>query len=136
MLQCKLFSFMYMSAFSIELEVQEVELEGLEWIYLPLDRDQFLAFMNVIMERLLTQNCLWNYQHHNTLCAECGLVILCVKCLFIYTYLKLNMGNTLFCHFQQYSSRTTQTKAISKTHAIMVSHMKFEKTKSIPSIPS
>jgi hypothetical protein len=59
-------------------------------------------------------------------CAECGLVILRVKYLFIYTYFNLNMRNTLFCHFQQYSSRTNQAEAISKTHAIILSHLKFK----------
>jgi hypothetical protein len=53
-----------------EVELQEVELEGLEWIYVSQDIEQFLALMNMNMElsiacgiititRLVLPNAFW-----------------------------------------------------------------------------
>jgi len=38
-----------MSTDNINLELEEVQLEGADWIYVAQDRDQLLAFMNVKM---------------------------------------------------------------------------------------
>jgi hypothetical protein len=45
--QCKLLTVMYMSTDSIKLELQEVELEGVDWSFVALDRDQLLACRNM-----------------------------------------------------------------------------------------
>ena len=47
--QRKLLTFMYMSTDNIKLELKEVELEGVDYIYVAQDRDQLLAFTNTKM---------------------------------------------------------------------------------------
>jgi hypothetical protein len=51
--QCKLLTVMYMSTDSIRLELKEVELEGVVWSFVALDRDRLLACRDKKMELLV-----------------------------------------------------------------------------------
>ena len=44
---------MYMSTDNINLELDEVELEGANWIYVSQDRDQLLACMDMKIKLLV-----------------------------------------------------------------------------------
>ena len=44
---------MYMSTDNIEVEVNEVELDGVDWIIVAQDRDKFVAFTNLKMQLLV-----------------------------------------------------------------------------------
>ena len=44
--QRKLLKFIYMSTDNINLELKEVEMEGVDWIYMAQDRDQLLGCRN------------------------------------------------------------------------------------------
>jgi len=52
-LHCKVFTVMYMSTDNIEVEVNEVELDGVDWIIVAQDRDKFVAFTNLKMQLLV-----------------------------------------------------------------------------------
>jgi len=49
-LHCKVFTVMYMSTDNIEVEVNEVELDGVDWIVMAKDRDKVLDFTILKME--------------------------------------------------------------------------------------
>jgi len=63
---------MYISTDNIEVEVNEVELEGVDWIVMAKNRDKVLDFTNWKCNFRLHKICLWNYKSTRRFTTKCG----------------------------------------------------------------